>query len=316
MSSTTSLSTVDPIVSIDPNAVFEYPDKRDKALGHETVKDGTHGTHKKRTLSTFSMHDKVCVVTGAARGLGNLFARTFIESGSSSVAIIDLHAADAERAAKEANDWFVAEGEAEEGELQILGYGCNVAEEEEVINTFAKIHKAFGRIDVLVTAAGIVENFDAISYPTPRLQLLMNINVNGTYFCAREAAKLMLADETKGSIVLIGSMSSSIVNVPQSQAPYNMSKAAVRHLAASLAVEWATKGIRVNCLSPGYMETSLTKTILDANTALRDTWVGLTPVGRMGVPEDLKGAIIFLSSDASSFTTGIDLKVDGGYTLT
>lgn len=80
-----------------------------------------------------------------------------------------------------------------------------------------------------------------------------------------------------------------------------------------MAVELATKGVRVNCLSPGYILTSLTKTILDKDTALRDTWVSLTPQGRLGEPEDLKGAIVYLSSDAAKFTTGVNLKVDGGY---
>jgi len=87
-------------------------------------------------------------------------------------------------------------------------------------------------------------------------------------------------------------------------------------MAASLAVEWAKKGIRVNCLSPGYMLTSLTRNMLDANPALREQWENLTPMGRIGEPEDLKGAIIYLASDASGFTTGLDLTIDGGYSLT
>lgn len=90
---------------------------------------------------------------------------------------------------------------------------------------------------------------------------------------------------------------------------------AVRHLASSLAVEWATKNIRVNVISPGYMATALTRVILDRDPELRDAWVNLTPMGRIGEPEDLKGAVIYLASDASSFTTGADLRVDGGYTL-
>ena len=91
--------------------------------------------------------------------------------------------------------------------------------------------------------------------------------------------------------------------------------AAVRHLASSLAVEWATKNIRVNVISPGYMATALTRVILDRDPELRDAWVNLTPMGRIGEPEDLKGAVIYLASDASAFTTGADLRVDGGYTL-
>ena len=86
-------------------------------------------------------------------------------------------------------------------------------------------------------------------------------------------------------------------------------------MASSLAVEWATKNIRVNVISPGYMATALARVILDRDPELRDAWVNLTPMGRIGEPEDLKGAVIYLASDASAFTTGADLRVDGGYTL-
>ena len=91
---------------------------------------------------------------------------------------------------------------------------------------------------------------------------------------------------------------------------YNASKAAVKHLAASCAVEWSQYA-RVNTISPGYMLTALTKKILDENQELRRTWEGLTPMGRMGLPEELKGAAVFLASDASSFVTGAELRVDG-----
>jgi NAD(P)-dependent dehydrogenase (short-subunit alcohol dehydrogenase family) len=93
----------------------------------------------------------------------------------------------------------------------------------------------------------------------------------------------MIDTKTEGAITMFASMSAGVVNVPQAQAPYNASKAAVRHLGASMAVELATKGVRVNCLSPGYILTSLTKTILDKDTQLRDTWVSLTrPSSRRG----------------------------------
>ena len=129
----------------------------------------------------------------------------------------------------------------------------------------------------------------------------------------------MVADNIKGSIILIASMSGSIVNIPQPQAPYNASKAAVKHLASCLAVEWAQYGIRVNSISPGYMATSLTQQMFERNEEgkrLKATWEKLIPVGRMGAPEDLKGAAVYLASDASTYTTGADLIVDGGYVTT
>ncbi|GAA5825419.1 hypothetical protein JCM11251_006975 [Rhodosporidiobolus azoricus] len=286
-------------------------------LGHSMEgPDVDVGRHTRRTLASFSMTDKVCVVTGAARGLGNLFARTFAESGSNQIAILDLDGKMAEEAAVDLVKWFEEHGGAKKGEIQAIGLGCDVSNEGQVQDCFKTVIDKFGRVDVLVTAAGIVENYPATEYPAEKIRKLMGINVEGTYYCAREAAKDMLARNAPGSIVLIGSMSGAAVNIPQPQTPYNASKAAVRHMAASLAVEWATKNIRVNCISPGYMATALTRVILDRDPELRDAWVNLTPMGRIGDPEDLKGAVIYLSSDASSFTTGIDLRVDGGYTCT
>lgn len=98
--------------------------------------------------------------------------------------------------------------------------------------------------------------------------------------------------------------------------PYNAAKAAVRHLAASLAVEWAHAGIRVNCISPGYMLTALTEKIMSDNPALKKQWTSLIPQGAMGSPEDLMGPVTFLLSDSAKYVTGADLRVDGGYTVT
>ncbi|KDE06449.1 gluconate 5-dehydrogenase [Microbotryum lychnidis-dioicae p1A1 Lamole] len=306
--------------AVDPEIVHEYPEEHEFVegdLGHST--DGPEvdvGKHNQRTLASFSMTNKVCVITGAARGLGNLFARTFAESGSNAIVILDLDQGLAETAAKDLVDWFEEHGQAEKGEISAIGLGCDVADEKNVQDCFAKVVEKYGRIDVLVTAAGIVENFPAQDYPTEKFRKLMAINVDGSFFCAREAAKDMMRRDAPGSIVMIGSMSGACVNVPQPQAPYNASKAAVRHMASSLAVEWATRNIRVNAISPGYMATALTRVILDRDPVLKETWENLTPMGRIGEPEDLKGAVIYLASDASGFTTGTDLRVDGGYTLT
>jgi D-arabinitol 2-dehydrogenase len=126
-----------------------------------------------------------------------------------------------------------------------------------VSKALSEVVEEHGKIDNLVTAAGFTENFDAISYPYDRMKKLWGVNVDGTYLFATGVAKHLMERKETGSIVTIGSMSGAVVNVPQPQAPYNASKAAVRHLAASLAVEWASHNIRVNCISPGYMLTAL-----------------------------------------------------------
>jgi D-arabinitol 2-dehydrogenase len=138
-------------------------------VGHEMT-GGNVGKHSKRTLASFSMEDKVCVVTGAARGLGNLMARTFIESGSSTVAILDLSQEEADRAAMEATEWFVEHGEADQGELNIIGVACDVADESSVQKAMDRVHSHYGRIDVVVNSAGIVENYPAEDYPTDRFK--------------------------------------------------------------------------------------------------------------------------------------------------
>jgi len=139
----------------------------------------------------------------------------------------------------------------------VTAHFCDVSNPTSVNDCVAEVLKEHGKIDNLVTSAGFTENYDAISYPHDRMQKLWGVNVDGTYLFAVSVAKHLMERKSPGSIVMIGSMSGSIVNVPQPQAPYNAAKAAVRHLAASLAVEWAHAGIRVNCISPGYMLTAL-----------------------------------------------------------
>jgi len=207
---------------------------------------------------------------------------------------------------------FIFMHEMKEENLNIIGIECDVSSERSVQNAFTEVMNKFGRVDSVVASAGIVENYSAFDYPFERIKRLYDINVHGAFFTAREAARNMVP-QGGGSIVLVASMSANIVNVPQLQTPYNASKAAVKHMAASLAVEWAKKGIRVNVLSPGYMLTKLTKTILSRDQERKKIWESLTPMGRMGDPEDLAGAIVFLSSDASRFMTGSEIRVDGGY---
>ena len=140
---------------------------------------------------------------------------------------------------------------------KVTAHYADVADPQSVKASISEILDRHGKIDKLVTSAGFTENYDAIAYPYDRIKKLWGVNVDGTYLFATEVAQHLMGRKASGSIVMIGSMSGSIVNVPQPQAPYNAAKAAVRHLAASLAVEWAHANIRVNCISPGYMLTAL-----------------------------------------------------------
>lgn len=257
-------------------------------IGHRTtLRDGIT-PRRERTLAAFSMAGKTCIVTGAARGLGNLMARTFLEAGASKVAFLDLKKAEAQNAAADAGKWLSESDRVEESEeVDLIGEDCDISNEESVKEAFARIHQRWGRIDVVVNSAGIVENFPAEEYETSKYRRLMQINLDGAWFVANEAARYMIKDETHGSIILIASMSASIVNYPQLQAPYNASKAGVKHLASSLAVEWAKYNIRVNSLSPGYVLTDLTRVMIeksDYGKMLKREWEARIPLSRMAVP--------------------------------
>ncbi|PYH80342.1 D-arabinitol dehydrogenase ArbD [Aspergillus uvarum CBS 121591] len=319
----------------DENVKIEYPD--DEHMPRSPVVQGRGGMHFKRTLANFSLENKVTLVTGGARGLGLVMAQAIVASGSD-LAIVDLNSTssrgmcgvdplgiltgcaeqEAEEQAKKLVEQFQKENPGLEADQMptVTAHYSDVSDPESVSRAIAEVIAQHGQIDHLVTSAGFTENFDAISYPHDRIQKLWGVNVDGTYLFATGVAKHLMERKVPGSMVMIGSMSGAIVNVPQPQAPYNAAKAAVRHLAASLAVEWAGHDIRVNCISPGYMLTALTRKILDENPELRDKWISLIPVGKMGTPEDLMGAVTFLLSDASRYITGADLRVDGGYTLT
>ncbi|KAK8061372.1 hypothetical protein PG994_007738 [Apiospora phragmitis] len=278
----------------DENITVEYPEER--------------------TLGSFSLEGKTGVVTGGARGLGLVMGQGMVISGAN-LAIVDMNSAVADR-------WhcpYLEEEAERQAALLVEMYRKENPVPPEcpsVQGCIDGIIAEHGKIDNLVTSAGFTENYEAINYPIDRMRKLWNVNVDGTYLFAISVAKHLMERKATGSMVFIGSMSGSIVNVPQPQAPYNAAKAAVRHMAASLAVEWAHAGIRVNCISPGYMLTALTEKILDDNPELKRQWTSLIPQGKMGQPVDLMGPVTFLLSDASQYVTGADLRVDGGYTVT
>jgi len=297
----------------DKTIRIEYPDEAE--MPRSAPIQGRGGFHFKRTLATFSLEGKVGIVTGGARGLGLVMSQALVVSGAD-VAIVDLNKEEGDKQAELLMETFRKENPGAENVPKVTAHYADVSNPDSVNAAIAEIIQDHGKIDHLVTSAGFTDNIDAIDYPYERLKKLWGVNVDGTYLFSTAVARHLMDRGVPGSIVMIGSMSGSIVNVPQPQAPYNASKAAVRHLASSFAVEWAHAGIRVNCISPGYMLTALTKKILDENPALAQKWTSLIPQGKMGRPEDLMGAVTFLLSDASGYVTGADLRVDGGYTLT
>jgi NAD(P)-dependent dehydrogenase (short-subunit alcohol dehydrogenase family) len=275
------------------------------------------------------LEDKTCVVTGAARGLGKEFLTAFALSGARG-ACVDLSQKAAENSIAHIAE-HVKQVQPDLPPPELKAYECNAMLESDVVSTFDSIVSDFGKIDVLVTAAGIVDNVEAENYDFPRWRRMMDINLDGSFLFAREAGKHMLAHNIKGSIILIASMSATICVRPQKQAAYNASKGGVQMLAKSLATEWGSQGIRVNSLSPGYMRTDLIKGLLEREgEELVASWVKDIPMGRMAEPHELQGTIVWMASDASSYLNGSDVVyvvsglllsvadvlqiVDGGYT--
>jgi NAD(P)-dependent dehydrogenase (short-subunit alcohol dehydrogenase family) len=266
------------------------------------------------TLPSFTLAGRSVIVTGGAQGLGFVMARALVLSGAD-VSIVDLQKEAADKQALVMVEDFKAAYPTATAVPKVTAHYADVADEDSVIACVAEVVAAHGKVDGLVTSAGFTDNIPALDYPIARVRKLYDVNVHGTYLFAINVAKHLIARKAPGSFVFIGSMSGAIVNLPQKQTPYNTSKAAVRHMAASLAVEFAEYNIRVNCISPGYMMTPLTKVIMEKDPAIYAQWVGGVPQGRMGNPVDLAGPCTFLLSDAAAYVTGADLRVDGGFTV-
>jgi NAD(P)-dependent dehydrogenase (short-subunit alcohol dehydrogenase family) len=248
----------------------------------------------------FNVKGRKALVTGAGRGIGKVLALALAEAGCD-VALLGLHRENLEEVAAEINKLGVRN----------LVFEADISRKSDVDRAFTMTATEFGRLDICVNNAGISMQKPVEEMPEKDWDRMMDINLKGVFLCSQAAARLMLPRQS-GSIINIGSISSRTVNVPQKQAVYNTSKAGVVMLSRSMAVEWAPHGVRVNSISPGYMKTEMT---LSSMSQLFPAWESLTPMGRLGEPEELRGALIFLASDASAYMTGHDLVVDGGYTV-
>ncbi|ODV78019.1 peroxisomal 2,4 dienoyl-CoA reductase and sorbitol utilization protein [Suhomyces tanzawaensis NRRL Y-17324] len=252
-------------------------------------------------LDLFSLSGKSAIITGGARGIGFVISEAYLQAGCSKLAIIDY--ADNDVVLQNLRETFP--------KAHITYHHCDVRKAEQVEEVISTIHADFGVIDIFVANAGIAWTAGPLIDQETDFDWhnVMNVDLNGVYYCAKNIGRIF-REQGKGSLIMTASMSAHIVNVPQLQAAYNVAKAGVLHLGKSLAIEWAPFA-RVNTVSPGYIATELSDFVPDE---LKNSWYAVTPKGRQGLPRELCGAYLYLASDAATYTTGSDMRVDGGYT--
>lgn len=257
-------------------------------------------------MDMFSLKGKVASVTGASGGIGYEVAVAFAQAGANVALWYNSHSIEeeAEKLSKKYN-------------VTVKAYKCSLTDTKAVEETVQQIKKDFGgRIDIMVANAGVAWDKGPLTELAEKdselcdkeWQKVLSIDINGVYNAAKSIGPIF-KKQGSGSFIATGSMSGHIANVPQLQVAYNTAKAAVIHMCKSLAVEW-TGYARANTVSPGYVATPLNAGM---DEEMLKKWNTLVPLGRLALPKEMVGAYLYLASNASTYTTGSDILVDGGY---
>jgi NAD(P)-dependent dehydrogenase (short-subunit alcohol dehydrogenase family) len=248
-------------------------------------------------LDRFRLDKKVALVTGGTRGIGLAIAKALGEVGARVVV-----------SGRSLNEY----ARCELGGIAFDFLAAEMLDEKAPDKLISDTVAKAGRLDIVVNNAGIAIHGDSGDYPDETWREIMAINVDAVFRCCRAALSPMRR-QGGGVILNIGSISGIVSNIPQNQVAYNSSKAAVHMMTKSLASEVAAENIRVNAVAPGYVETDLSRGGIE-NPEWFPIWRSMTPIGRVGQPEEVAAAALFLCSEASSYVTGEVLVVDGGYT--
>ena len=247
-------------------------------------------------LDRLRLDGRTALVTGAGQGIGRATCHALAEAGAW-VAVTDIDLAAAEAVAGE-----IGKGKA---------WKLDVADEAAVQAVVAEVARERGRIDVLVNNAAIGARMPTIELTSERWDQVMAVGLSGSFYCAREAGRHMLA-AGRGSIVNVASIMGLVGGIHYPHLAYNTVKGAVVNFTRALACEWAPQGVRVNAVAPTFVRTALTSRLL-AEPEIERRLLADTPMGRFAEPEEVAAAILFLASDAASMTTGAILPVDGGW---
>jgi NAD(P)-dependent dehydrogenase (short-subunit alcohol dehydrogenase family) len=233
--------------------------------------------------STFDLKDRVAVVTGGAGGIGLETAKALQKHGAT-VVISELNADRGQKAAQEFGLEF---------------FSADVTNSAQVRQLAQHVQNQHGRLDIAFNNAGIAYSVPSEDCNDQEWLKVININLNAVFYCCREFGKIMLS-QRRGSIINTASMSGLISNNPQPQCAYNAAKSGVIMLTKSLAGEWAKRGVRVNSISPGYINTPMTPKD-QVRSDWYEVWMKFSPMGRIGEAQEIAPAVVFLASDASSF---------------
>ncbi|MGF1455377.1 MAG: SDR family NAD(P)-dependent oxidoreductase [Alphaproteobacteria bacterium] len=260
-----------------------------------------------KALDLFKLDGKVAVVTGGAKGLGYFMAEGLAEAGAD-VVICGRGKSGGLEDARE---------RIERSGRQCLAIECDVSNENAVVAMAARVKEHFGRCDILINNAGLGGVTPSVNLSADDFARMMDVNLTGMFLCAREIGKLMIAQG--GGCIINLSSENGQVGFSAGMTHYATSKSGAIGMTRSLAVEWGKHGIRVNAILPGNMEEGMMEFLQDKegplHQALAPPLLGLTPLGSFGTGDDMKGAAVFLASEAGRYVTGAMLVVDGGFTI-
>jgi NAD(P)-dependent dehydrogenase (short-subunit alcohol dehydrogenase family) len=250
-------------------------------------------------MNLFDLSGKTAIVTGGGKGIGRQMAQGLAEGGANLV----LCARKAERCEQTA-------AELEELGVKALGLGCDVRDPDQVQAVVARTVAEFGAVDVLVNNAGVVWGATPEDMPLEGWQKVVDVNLTGVFLFSQAAGRTMI-ERGGGSIVNIASVAGLHGAPPEivNTVVYHATKGGVIAFTRDLAWKWAAHGIRVNAIAPGWFPSDMSKFVLDL---AGEELIRRVPLGRFGGPEDLKGPVVFLASDAAAYVTGHTLVVDGG----
>jgi NAD(P)-dependent dehydrogenase (short-subunit alcohol dehydrogenase family) len=250
----------------------------------------------------FSLAGRNAIVTGGGSGLGLAVAEGFAQYGAA-VAVVDIDRAAAEQVADEITT----------GGGRAIALAADVSDHGQVEAVVAAAVDAFDQIHVLVSNAGIGDRAAAEDMTVEQWQRVLDINLSGAWYFDQAVGRHMIERGIAGSIINTSSVT-SLVGITTGNANYAATKGALNALTRTLAIEWAPYGIRVNAIAPTHVKTALIEQKMEDDPALADFFLGNIPLGRLGTPEDIAGAAIYLASDAGALVTGHVLVVDGGHT--